>query len=133
MSSDSSAAKKRSKTKTISQDGKELIHNLALSLKKRLFIEVVEGPEKGKIDEILSVRWVIGRTDADLELFDSNVSRKHSVIEAISESSISIRDLASTNGTYVNGVQINSKKLSDGDIITVGSTKLRFFMWPMRR
>lgn len=133
MSSDSSTAKNKSKTKTISQDGKELIHNLALSLNKRLFIEVVEGAEKGTIDEIMSVRWVIGRTDADLELVDSNVSRKHAVIEAISANHISIRDLASTNGTIVNGVQITSKKLSDGDIITVGTTKLRFFMWSMRR
>lgn len=133
MSSDSSTAKNKSKTKTISQDGKELIHNLALSLKKRLFIEVVEGVEKGKIDEITSVRWVIGRTDTDLELIDSNISRKHAVIESISENNICIRDLASTNGTFVNGVQINSKKLSDGDIITIGSTKLRFFMWTMRR
>ncbi len=133
MSSDSSIANKKSKTKTISQDGKENIHNLRLSLNKRLFIEVVEGTEKGKIDEILSVRWVIGRTDTDLELIDSNVSRKHAVIEAISENNISIRDLASTNGTFVNGVQINSKKLSDGDMIKVGSTTLRFFTWTMRR
>ena len=133
MSSDPSIARKKSKTKTISQDGKENIRALSLSLKKRLFLEVVEGTEKGKIDEILSVRWVLGRTDADLELFDSNVSRKHAVIEAISENHITIRDLASTNGTSVNGVQINSKKLSDGDIITLGSTKLRFFMWIMQR
>lgn len=133
MSSDPSIARKKSKTKTISQDGKENIRALSLSLKKRLFLEVVEGTEKGKIDEILSVRWVIGRTDSDMELFDSNVSRKHAVIEAISENHITIRDLASTNGTSVNGVQINSKKLSDGDIITIGSTKLRFFMWIMQR
>ena len=36
----------------------------------------------------------------------------------------SIRDLASTNGTFVNSERISSQRLSDGDRITVGRTSV---------
>ena len=37
-----------------------------------------------------------------------------------------IRDLGSTNGTYVNGERITSEHLQDGDRITVGRTSITF-------
>jgi len=38
----------------------------------------------------------------------------------------SIRDLGSTNGTFVNGERITSQRLADGDSINVGRTALTY-------
>ena len=38
----------------------------------------------------------------------------------------SIRDLGSTNGTFVNGERITSQRLADGDLVNVGRTALTF-------
>ena len=37
-----------------------------------------------------------------------------------------VEDLGSTNGTYVNGEQVPRAVLSDGDVVTVGATRLVF-------
>jgi len=101
--------------------------DLPLPFRKKLFIEIIDGPEKGKSVEFSSGRLIIGRRDADLVLDDQEVSKKHAVIEAFSRDNIYIRDLASTNGTYVNGVQVNQRKITDGDIIKIGPAKLKFY------
>ncbi len=38
----------------------------------------------------------------------------------------SIRDLNSTNGTFVNGDRISSQRLQDGDRLTIGRTSATF-------
>jgi pSer/pThr/pTyr-binding forkhead associated (FHA) protein len=38
----------------------------------------------------------------------------------------SIRDLGSTNGTFVNGDRITSQRLNDGDRVNVGRTTLTY-------
>jgi adenylate cyclase len=37
-----------------------------------------------------------------------------------------LRDLGSTNGTYVNGVQVGEVALKDGDVVRIGGTALTF-------
>ncbi len=57
---------------------------------------------------------------------DVNVSRAHAEIRAAG-SSYALVDLGSTNGTKVNGTRIQGERaLADGDIVSVGSTHLRF-------
>ena len=46
------------------------------------------------------------------------------MIEVFSAKNIYIRDLNSTNGTYVNGKKIQSSKLKSGDEILVGNSTL---------
>jgi pSer/pThr/pTyr-binding forkhead associated (FHA) protein len=54
---------------------------------------------------------------------DDTVSRKHAAI--ISADFLGIIDLKSKNGTYLNGVKIESiKPISPGDVISVGQTDL---------
>jgi len=68
----------------------------------------------------------IGRdTEADIHLNETNVSRKHAVLQKL-ESRYILRDLNSTNGTYVNGQQIQSVELRDGDLIEIGNFLLTF-------
>ncbi|OJH40034.1 AgmX/PglI C-terminal domain-containing protein [Cystobacter ferrugineus] len=68
----------------------------------------------------------IGRlASAHLCLDDEKVSRIHSVIEAASNGSLSIIDMGSLEGTYVNGKRVNKVLLSFGDEIKVGGTIIR--------
>jgi hypothetical protein len=68
----------------------------------------------------------IGRLpECTITLSDPNVSRRHAEIRP--ENEIVIVDLGSTNGTKVNGLRIEGERvLNDGDIISLGSTHLRF-------
>ncbi|OJH38278.1 adventurous gliding motility protein GltG [Cystobacter ferrugineus] len=68
----------------------------------------------------------IGRlASAHLCLDDEKVSRIHSVIEVASDGSLSIIDMGSVEGTYVNGKRVNKGQLSFGDEIKVGGTTIR--------
>jgi Protein of unknown function (DUF3662)/FHA domain len=68
----------------------------------------------------------IGRLPScDIPVPDPNVSRKHAEIRP-SGAGYVVVDLGSTNGTRVNGATINERKLTDGDVIAVGTTRLRF-------
>lgn len=98
---------------------------------KTLYLEVVESvaePAPGTIFRFSKGRMILGRSDADVLLDDEKISRKHALIEAISRENIYLKDLASTNGTYLNGHRVMMKKLSAGDEITVGRVRLRFHM-----
>ncbi|WP_043428882.1 FHA domain-containing protein, partial [Cystobacter fuscus] len=68
----------------------------------------------------------IGRlASAHLCLDDEKVSRIHAVIEVASDGGLSIIDMGSVEGTYVNGKRGNKVPLSFGDEIKVGGTTLR--------
>lgn len=63
--------------------------------------------------------------ECTVTLNDPNVSRRHAEIHPGTE--LTIVDLGSTNGTKVNGLRIDGERvLVDGDIISLGSSHLRF-------
>jgi hypothetical protein len=69
---------------------------------------------------------VIGRMpECAVTLSDPQTSRQHAEIRH-GEGGYRIVDLGSTNGTEVNGVKITEMPLSDGDVIVIGATSLRF-------
>jgi len=96
-----------------------------LPYKQRIYLDIIDGVQKGTTYEFVSGKVVIGRTDGDLIINDPNVSKKHAVIETWSRDTYFIRDLASTNGTYINGQRVTTTKIKNGDIITVGDTRLK--------
>jgi hypothetical protein len=69
----------------------------------------------------------IGRLpDCTIALPDANVSRRHTEVHHRGGAFV-IVDLGSTNGTKINGTRIDGERtLTDGDIVSVGSTHLRF-------
>lgn len=101
--------------------------NKSLQLPKvALELHVIEGPDKGKVVRLPKGNSVIGRGKADLKFNDNDISRNHASIETFSETQIFLRDMASTNGTFLNNKRITYSKLSHGDLIQIGSTVLRF-------
>jgi pSer/pThr/pTyr-binding forkhead associated (FHA) protein len=68
---------------------------------------------------------VIGRSpDVEVVINDSNVSRRHSEVWRTSEG-VAIRDLQSTNGTFVNGHRVTAVSLSPRDDVTIGTLHFR--------
>lgn len=69
---------------------------------------------------------IVGRgTDADLQLLDQGVSRRHLDIQ-FDGNYATAYDLGSTNGTTINGHEVGSQVLRHGDVIRVGHTRLVF-------
>jgi len=67
----------------------------------------------------------IGRSpDVDVVVNDANVSRQHAEVWRTSEG-VAIRDLQSTNGTFVNGHRVSAVSLSPRDDVTVGASHFR--------
>ena len=69
----------------------------------------------------------IGRmSECTVPLNDQNVSRRHAEIRP-GRGAYVVNDLGSTNGTMVNGTRIaGEQRLADGDILSFGSTYVRF-------
>jgi hypothetical protein len=69
----------------------------------------------------------VGRLpECTISVNDSNISRNHAELRQGAGSYVVV-DLNSTNGTLVNGVRITGEqRLNDGDIISFGSTHVRF-------
>ncbi len=102
----------------------DLTTALPLPYRRRLFVKILGEDEH--VYEFQSGRAIIGRYDSEIVVDDPKISRKHAVIEALSRENIFVRDLASTNGTRLNGTPVRSKKLCSGDLIRVGDTELQF-------
>jgi hypothetical protein len=67
----------------------------------------------------------LGRgTDVDIRVDDPVVSRHHA--EILLGREVLLRDLNSTNGTYVDGVQVGETVLHDGAVVQLGGTRLTF-------
>src|SRR5919204_1658957 len=105
-----------------SQEGKE---------RTRVRLEIVEGAQAGGELEVIDAA-VIGRssTQADLILDDLEASRRHASLTP-EEEALTVEDLGSTNGTYVNGVAISGPRaLVDGDRLRIGKTVLKVHVAP---
>ncbi len=94
--------------------------------KFKAYLLEIEGEDKGKIFEIKAPFSIIGRKYGNIIIEDEMISKKHAQIDIIAEDIFYIKDLASTNGTYINGKKISYQKLEEGDLIKVGGTTLKF-------
>jgi pSer/pThr/pTyr-binding forkhead associated (FHA) protein len=89
---------------------------------------VISGNDEGvsfPLDEDIE-RFSIGRKETcDICLHDPNVSREHALIEKVAGKLI-IRDIGSKNGTFLNDEKLQEDLLENGDIISLGTTVMRF-------
>ncbi len=79
------------------------------------------GGRTGETWELSGDKYVVGKADdAEIQLGDSGVSRRHAKIVRASDGVFSIVDLESTNGTFVDGNRIEVATLHEGARISVG-------------
>ena len=98
------------------------------AVKVPLIFRLFKGDQFIREERITSAAPIkIGKlSSSHLRMEDETVSRMHAVIETNGPDDISIIDLGSTTGTFVNGQKINKAKLQPGDNIVVGNTRIDF-------
>jgi pSer/pThr/pTyr-binding forkhead associated (FHA) protein len=71
-----------------------------------------------------SIKTIGRATGADFIVDAALVSRVHCRVTAMANGDLEVRDLESTNGTFVNGNRIEAVKLAPGDKIQVGRVEI---------
>jgi pSer/pThr/pTyr-binding forkhead associated (FHA) protein len=89
-------------------------------------LRTVGEDEPEKVFRILpgGVRTLGRATGADFSIDAALVSRIHCRLTATPGGGLEVRDLDSTNGTYVNGERVQSAQLASGDRIQIGRVEL---------
>jgi len=86
---------------------------------KKYSLAVLQGKASGQIFKINKVRTIIGRADCDVVLDDPEASRRHASLEILG-SRVVVSDLKSTNGTFVDGQQIDQIELENHSEFRIG-------------
>jgi hypothetical protein len=95
------------------------------TLSRRFALRMLKGVPP---DGVYSIggRARVGRSDeSEIVLVDPSVSRLHAILETEGGAAL-VRDLGSTNGTFVNGRRVSVETLRDGDELRFGNTQMRF-------
>ncbi|HJZ87108.1 MAG TPA: GGDEF domain-containing protein [Polyangia bacterium] len=93
---------------------------------KEACLVVIYGMELGKKFNLDAPSIIVGRSSkSDIQIDQESVSRNHAKIVNTGKS-ILIRDLGSTNGTYVNDELIDEYVLRDRDLVKIGRTIFKF-------
>ena len=100
---------------------------LELPKDKRFSLAVIQGAATGQIFQITKTRTTLGRSGADINLDDPEASRQHAVVEILGEHAI-LRDLGSTNGTFVDLERIEQQVLNNQMEFRIGSHVLMFIV-----
>jgi len=109
--------------------GKDLIKAglVELPRDKRYSLAVLQGVSTGQIFPLTKVRNTVGRAGADVTIDDAEASRVHAAVEILGEHAI-LRDLGSTNGTFVDMDRIEQHVLNNQNEFRIGSHVLMFIV-----
>ena len=95
--------------------------------RRKAFLMVSTGSTAGTVFPVTRHSLLIGRSlGADVRIDEQAVSNEHARLEQ-TDAGITLRDLGSTNGTYVNGKRlVDAALLAGGDSIRMGATTFTF-------
>lgn len=96
-----------------------------LPAKQTAALAVIKGPARGQVFRLSKARIVLGRSGADIVLYDPEISRKHCVIE-VHGPTATLVDLDTTNETFVDRKRIHSCQLKHLSKFRIGATTLLF-------
>lgn len=97
---------------------------LKLPANKKVVLSILSGPSKGESHTLTKPRVVMGRKGADLALKDSEISRKHCLLE-VRDTHINLKDMDSTNGTFYEEERVRAAMLMDGAEFRIGNSLIR--------
>jgi predicted Zn finger-like uncharacterized protein len=100
---------------------------LQLPKDKRFSLAVIQGVATGQIFPISKTRTLIGRSGADINIDDPEASRQHAALEIVADVAI-LRDLGSTNGTWIELDRIEQHQLNNQQEFRIGSHVLMFIV-----
>jgi predicted component of type VI protein secretion system len=92
-----------------------------------MWLTIVAGEERGRTVRVAGPHFVLGRdAHCELVLADEQVSRRHARLDVADDGRVTLCNLASRNGTWVDGRRVESAvHLEGGEEIAVGRTRLR--------
>jgi len=100
------------------------------SQERNAYLIVLSGRSIGKMYKVPVGAVKLGRSlESEIRLEDEGVSRLHACLQREENGTVQLRDLGSTNGTYVNGIRGDDFQLRDGDRIQVGSVTILKFSY----
>ena len=102
---------------------------LSLPADKVITLSMIAGPSKGLVHVMEKPREVFGRTGADIEVNDPEVSRWHCAVE-VKNDLIRLRDLDSTNGIYIEDERVRAAELHHLSEFRIGSTVVLLTITP---
>lgn len=89
----------------------------------RVSLAYLSGPQASTVKGLESYRTLIGREEGDVITRDPETSRRHAAIDIHADGTVWLTDLGSTNGTFVDGVQIfGTIQLVDRQEFTCGKS-----------
>lgn len=98
------------------------------TLKQRKFkVTVINGPDNGKTLELIGTTTIGSHAGATFALSDTTVSRYHVELSPRPDG-VRVKDLESTNGTYLSGARISEVIVEDQAVVVIGKTSLRISM-----
>jgi predicted Zn finger-like uncharacterized protein len=100
---------------------------LELPKDKRFSLAVIQGAATGQIFQVTKTRTTLGRAGSDINLDDPEASRQHAVVEILGDHAI-VRDMGSTNGTFVDMQRIEQQVLTNQMEFRIGSHVLMFIV-----
>ena len=87
---------------------------------------IASGPNKGQVFDVQHDTCTIGRSHGNrIVLYDRRISARHAALGR-DDDGWAVRDLGSSNGTYVNGSLVTRAVLHPGDTIRIGDTVFAF-------
>ena len=87
-------------------------------------LEIVSGPEMGRRVQLDGPLVIGSHPEAGLALTDSTVSRYHLELHPRADG-VRVKDLGSTNGTFIGGARVTELLVEGDAVVTVGKTALR--------
>jgi predicted Zn finger-like uncharacterized protein len=100
---------------------------MELAKNKRYSLAVIQGAATGHIFPIDKPRVVIGRSGCDVNLDDAEASRQHAALEIFGDTAV-LRDLGSTNGTFVETERIQERVIANQSEFRIGNHVLMFIV-----
>ncbi len=97
---------------------------LSLPANADVILTVTGGPEAGRSEVLVKPRVIIGRKGAEFALDDPEISRHHCMLE-FRDRFVNLKDLDSTNGTFLDEERVRAAVLQDGTEFRVGSSTIR--------
>ncbi len=97
---------------------------LRLPEEAKVVLNILSGPSKGESHTLTKPRVVLGRRGADIPLNDPEISRHHCLLE-VRETYINLKDLDSTNGTFLDEERVRAAMLRDGTEFRIGGSVIR--------
>ena len=102
---------------------------IRLPEKSKVVLSILSGPSKGEKHTLGKPRITVGRKGADIPLKDPEISRHHCLLE-VRDTHINLKDLDSTNGTFIDEERARAAMLRDGTEFRIGGSLIRVNFQP---